>query len=356
MLRTSLPALALLFGTHVIARPLPVDPDVWFRDPLQWESSPDGVWRARGNASSLSVCEAIPVCKWAEVSATIRASKANPEGWSVAGVALVADPRNFWHVALVAAPEKSGGKRYFELCEMLDGRWLAQNNLRAIVSEEPGVWEPGAPVHLRLKLDPTGIEGIAEKPDGTLLFRRRFEFTAKAVTTGRPALRAGGFNAEFRDLQSVWRNPLPQESVGKSNFPPYTCTSFVPNLTGKATGFFRVEQCDGIWWAFDPHGRGFIPLGIDHVRYDGMYCETLGYSPHKRKNDAKFANREEWAKQTLDRLTSWGFNLISGATSPELLHRGLGHALSLGAGTRMALLGDEFDITPNERRPVECLA
>ena len=42
-------------------------------------------------------------------------------------------------------------------------------------------------------------------------------------------------------------------------------------------------------------------MGIDHVRYEGMHCETLGYSPHERKNDEKFANRGEWADQTVER-------------------------------------------------------
>jgi hypothetical protein len=351
MLRLALPTLALLFTAQCLAAPLPTDPKVWYRDPLQWASSPDGVWRITGNANSLNVCEQIPVCTQAEISATVSANTANPEGWSVAGVALAADTRNFWHLALVAAPEKAGGKRYFELCEMLDGTWLSQNSLKVVLFEEPGVWEPDVPVHLRLKLDPTGIEGTATKPDGTLLYRRRFAFSAAAVTTGRPALRAGGFNAEYRDLQGVWRNPVPQGATARKEFPAYAVKSSVPDLKGKGTGFFRVEQRDGKWWAFDPLGRGFVPLGIDHVRYSGSHCETLGYAPHGRKNDAKFANRGEWADQTIGRLTSWGFNLLTSSYDSSLMHRGLGHTMALNVGNHMAILGDEFDITPNERRP-----
>ena len=39
----------------------------------------------------------------------------------------------------------------------------------------------------------------------------------------------------------------------------------------KATGFFRVEERDGRWWAFDPLGRGFVPLGVDHRDHPGLH-------------------------------------------------------------------------------------
>lgn len=342
--------LPLLLGSAcLIAAPLPEDSDDWFRDPLQWRRS-DGGWRATGNASSLNVCEGLPLVQRAELAATVRAGNANPASWSVAAVALVHNAENFWHLALVQAPEASGGRRYFELCEMLDGQWLAQNRLTVEFSEEPGTWEPEQDIRLKLTLDPEGIEGTAAAPDGTLLFRRRFAFSDHAVTCGRPALRAAGFEAEFRNLDYEGSEEL-AERRPPPTFPAYTSTSFVPGLGGDATGFFRVEPRDGKWWAFDPLGRGFIPLGIDHVRYSGSWCEALGYAPHGRKNDAKFANREEWEQQTLDRLTSWGFNLLAASFDTPLRHRGLAHTAGLNVGSHMASLGDEFDITPNERRP-----
>lgn len=342
-------ALLLLGSLALFAAPLPTESQAWYRDPLQWRLQ-DGVWHVQGNASTLNVCEALPVCRQAEISGVVKAEKNNTESWSVAGIALVADRDNFWHIALVQAPERSGSRRYFELCEMLNGQWLAQNSLKVEFSEEPGTWESNQPVRLNLKLDPTGIEGRAEALDGTLLFRRRFAFNGEAVTTGRPGIRAGGFTAEYRDLAFTGTDPVEQVAA-QPTVVPYTCTSFVPGMTGKATGFFRAEQRDGIWWVFDPLGRGFVPLGIDHVRYSGSWCEKLGYAPHGRKNDAKFANQEEWAKQTLDRLTSWGFNLLTASYDNRLTHRGLGHTGGMNVGNSMALLGDEFDITPNERRP-----
>ncbi len=341
----------LLFGCiGLSASPLPTDSPSWYRDPLQWRLQ-DGVWHVQGNASSLNVCEALPVCRQAQISGVVQADKNNSESWSVAGIALVADRDNFWHIALVQAPEKSGSRRYFEVCEMLNGQWLAQNSLKVEFSEEPGTWEPNQPVRLNLKLDPTGIEGRAEALDGTLLFRRRFAFSGEAVTTGRPGIRAGGFTAEYRDLAFTGTDPVEQVATAQAPVVPYTCTSFVPDMRGKATGFFRTEQRDGVWWVFDPLGRGFVPLGIDHVRYSGSWCEKLGYAPHGRKNDAKFANQEEWAEQTLDRLTTWGFNLLTASYDNRLLHRGLAHTGGMNVGNSMALLGDEFDITPNERRP-----
>jgi hypothetical protein len=35
-----------------------------------------------------------------------------------------------------------------------------------------------------------------------------------------------------------------------------------------ATGFFRAERRDGLWWLVTPDGRGFFSLGIDVVRPD----------------------------------------------------------------------------------------
>lgn len=344
-------ALLLVFAVAAatLGAALPDDSSVWFRDPLQWRQS-DGGWRVTGNANTLNVCEAMPLVQRAELTAIVRAANANPDGWSVAAVALVYDADNFWHLALVQAPESAGGRRYIELCEMLEGQWLSQNRLTVEFSEEPGSWEPGQNIRLTLKLDPEGIEGTATDADGNLLFRRRFAFSDHAVTCGRPALRAGGFDAEFRDLDFEGSDEL-AERRPPPTFPAYESASFVPELEGAGTGFFRVEQRDGTWWAFDPLGRGFIPLGIDHVRYAGSWCEALGYAPHGRKNDAKFANREEWAQQTLGRLTSWGFNLLTASFEPMLRHRGLGHTTSLSVGNHMASLGDEFDITPHERRP-----
>lgn len=62
-----------------------------------------------------------------------------------------------------------------------------------------------------------------------------------------------------------------------------------------ATGFFRVGQDDeGRWWAHRPDGARFVPIGIDHVKYDGFVCEALGFKQaYKEANERDFGGDEK---------------------------------------------------------------
>lgn len=108
---------------------------------------------------------------------------------------------------------------------------------------------------------------------------------------------------------------------------------------------------DGHWWTLDPLGRGIVLLGVDHVSFRGHWCEALGYAPHGRKNEKKYASRAAWADETLGRLKQWGFTLLGAGCDPQLRHRGLAHCEFLGIGDQFSAAGDACDITPNERRP-----
>jgi len=283
------------------------------------------------------------------VEADVQVRRVVGESWKVAGVGIHLDSRNFWHFAVVEAPESADRRHFCELCEMRDGEWLSQRNLKMIVNEGEGaVWQIGQTYRLCIAVDPTGIEGSIAALDGRVLQRRRYAFVAEAVTTGRPMLRCGGFETDFTKVRAEYSEPAP---APKPTVVSYRGESYVPDVKAKATGFFRVERRGDKWWAIDPLGRGFVPLGVDHVRYTGHWCETLGYAPYGRKNDKKYANREEWAKETLDRLRSWRFNLLTASASPQLFRRGLAHTRFVAIGSIMADLGDEYDITPHEGRP-----
>ena len=117
--------------------------------------------------------------------------------------------------------------------------------------------------------------------------------------------------------------------------------------TGKnygATGFFRVEKVDGVWWFISPEGNLFFLKGIDGITYDesshytplyrkdttivrGVFEELpdkeelpCAYKMHKDKVpcvDFQEANlrrkygedyRERWAEVTHRRLRDWNFN------------------------------------------------
>ncbi|RLF19873.1 MAG: beta-agarase [Thermoprotei archaeon] len=89
-------------------------------------------------------------------------------------------------------------------------------------------------------------------------------------------------------------------------------------LRGTKTGFFHVEEINGIWWLVDPEGYVFISKGVNHINYYGDYCPKLGYSPYNRNVQAKYGNIRNWAYVTILRLKTWGFNTIGAWSSPEL--------------------------------------
>ncbi|MCS7254779.1 MAG: beta-galactosidase [Armatimonadota bacterium] len=104
-------------------------------------------------------------------------------------------------------------------------------------------------------------------------------------------------------------------------------------MKAKATGFFRVECIDGVWWLVDPDGHLFVSKGVNHVSYRGDYCPALGYSPYHRNVQSKYGSEEKWAETTVQRLRSWGFNTI-GAWSSGSLFRFLPYTIILGMGAR----------------------
>ena len=55
-----------------------------------------------------------------------------------------------------------------------------------------------------------------------------------------------------------------------ASVPPYASDSFVPGITGRATGFVHMEEVEGRWWAIDPLGRGFYFAGIQSANMWGV--------------------------------------------------------------------------------------
>jgi agarase len=334
-------------------RPLPTDGRSWDGDPLLWKFRPGEVRCGLPGGHGIAVYEGAPLASNVTVEARFTPQAAEKAGWDVAAVAIVDDPRNFWHLALVQTPLEQGCKPMLELTEMRDGEWLAQANLKVEVDELDGAkWAFGEPVRLALSLDDGGVTGTILAADGRTLLRRRYAFTAAAVRRGRPALRASGFAGAFAELRASWARPAAEAPAARPAFPAYALSNTALGVKEPATGFFRVTQRpDGRWWAIDPNGCGVVLLGVDHVTFRGHWCEKLGYCPHGRKNEKKYADHAEWESETLGRLKTWGFTMLGAGCDPKLKHRGLVHTEFLSIGDHLATLGDEYDITPNERRP-----
>ncbi|MEM3424561.1 MAG: beta-galactosidase [Thermoproteota archaeon] len=90
------------------------------------------------------------------------------------------------------------------------------------------------------------------------------------------------------------------------------------SVKGNATGFFHVEKINGVWWLIDPEGNCFISKGVNHVSFNADYSPSLGYSPYNKAVLKKYGGVEPWAKATVERLRSYGFNTIGAWSSREL--------------------------------------
>jgi len=332
-------------------RPMRLGAEDWFGDPLLWSVRADSVHVANTNGDARLTYEAAALSDEVCVEAVLTVHAGGRKRWDLAGVAVVEDARNFWHLAIGRTPPEMGHKPFMELCAMRDGQWLAQRNLKF----EPGPpgcgqdWAFGKPYRLQLRMDKEGITGKVTDADGEVMFSQRYVFTAPAVTRGRPALRVVNASCTFTALASESGAALPET---KAPFPPYTMDRAVSDVRAAATGFFRVVQNpDGRWWTIDPLGRGIVLLGIDHVTFGGHWCEKLGYAPHGRKNEAKYADKAAWEAETLGRLKDWGFNMLGAGCDPRLSHRGLVHTEFLSIGNDFTNLGEAYDITPDEQRP-----
>lgn len=118
--------------------------------------------------------------------------------------------------------------------------------------------------------------------------------------------------------------------------PPAYHVSAGERVEAHPSGFFHTRQIDGRWWLIDPQGRLFYAVGTDHIRYQGHWCEKLGYEPYRKFNDARYGGEEKWAEVTLDRLSRWGFNTLPWGHSRILRHRGLAHTETVGMGSSFA--------------------
>jgi len=344
--------LALASWAAAEMKPLPSAGEAWFGDPVAWAFRPEAV-RCRLGRHSLALYEGAPRSAQASVEATFTPRKAGGKDWDIAGVVLIDDERNFWHLALVQAPPEHGSAHSMELAEMRDGRWLAHLNLKIETEQYADAkWEFGKGCRLRLSLDAQGVEGTVSDADGRRLMHKRLAFSADAVRQGRPGLRAAGMTGEFTDLRADWGQAIAEPAPPEAACPPYASDSFVEGISDKATGFFRVvRKPDGRWWTIDPLGRGMVLLGVDHVTFGGHWCEKLGYAPHKRKNEKRFKDHAEWEAWALERLKAWGFNMLGAGCDRRLNHRGLVHTVFLNMGSHFGTRGEEFYIAPYEHRP-----
>ncbi len=86
----------------------------------------------------------------------------------------------------------------------------------------------------------------------------------------------------------------------------------------EASGFFRVDQRDGIHWLVDPDGGLFLSKGVNNVRFDPDNIRNTDKVPYAQACLDKYGSRNNWRAAAANRLVSWNFNTI-GCWSDEVV-------------------------------------
>lgn len=89
-----------------------------------------------------------------------------------------------------------------------------------------------------------------------------------------------------------------------------------------ATGFFRVEQIDGVWWFVDPDGGLFLSKGVVSVQFDHDNIQSTDRRPYREACLRKYGSHERWRTAAASRLAAWGFNTLGAWSEPELSRAG----------------------------------
>jgi len=319
----------------------------WQIVPFGWTVHADGTVRAETPQGALLLKDSFSQA--GELSATVVVHRAvtNPTYWKTVGITLWQDDRHHWRLNLVEAPENLQYRHTAELHEMYGGTWLAGNEpaTRLTIKESLSLpdwsWEYGKPYRLRLIWNAQTIRGEVYDAQNTLCWSYEWSLdNPKAVRAGYLGLTCSSFDATFSQIgprNTVLAEPPRPE---QKPLPPYK-VAHVGRKVHQGTGFFRVEEIDGVWWFVDPDGQLFFALGTDHTSYFVHWCEKLSYAPYHENMKKRHGSEQAWAQETLQRLKSWNFNILAANHSLYLRYQGLPYIENiLGMGQSFAAIDD----------------
>ncbi|MGO9358200.1 MAG: agarase [Xanthobacteraceae bacterium] len=86
----------------------------------------------------------------------------------------------------------------------------------------------------------------------------------------------------------------------------------------RGSGFFRVEERDGVFWLVDPDGGRFLSKGVNTVRFDQDHIGNSDRVPYADACREKYGSQHIWRAAAANRLASWKFNTV-GCWSDELV-------------------------------------
>lgn len=99
---------------------------------------------------------------------------------------------------------------------------------------------------------------------------------------------------------------------------PYDMFGGWKQIQGTQTGFFHVEQINGIWWTIDPCGNVFLQKGLDTINlYDNGTYDSNFHSQFVDNELAKFKTEKRWTHAIIEQMTKdWKFNTSGSWGSP----------------------------------------
>jgi len=308
--------------------------------PFGWTVQPDGVARAEMPQGALLLKDSFS--QEGELSATVvvHRGSTNPSYWRTAGITLWRDDRHHWRLNLVEAPENLQYRHTVELQEMYAGVWLAGNEpatrltVKASFNRPGWNWEYEKPYRLRLVWNTQSVRGEVYEGEDLCWYYEWLLDNPKAVRAGYLGLTCNFFNAAFSQVET--RNLVPAEppKPEPKRIPPYR-VEHAGKRVAEPKGFFRVQKIDDVWWFIDPEGRLFFALGTDHTSYFAHWCEKLGYAPYHENMKKRHGTEEAWARETVERLRRWNFNILAVNHSLYLRYQGLPYIeniLGMGQG------------------------
>jgi agarase len=107
-----------------------------------------------------------------------------------------------------------------------------------------------------------------------------------------------------------------------------------------ATGRFRTERIDGVWWLITPDGHAFFSMGVTGVRPEGDFAPSLGTSPYHDNILARYGSEAAWADVAADRLADLHVNTLGGWSRTALFPARIAYTEVLTFASRAPIVSE----------------
>jgi agarase len=92
----------------------------------------------------------------------------------------------------------------------------------------------------------------------------------------------------LQDVSVVKRSPLMPVQVPNTRWGGIADGHFRPG------GFFRIGQCDGVFWLVDPDGGRFLSKSVNTVRFDHDKIRDSDRIPYAEACRRKYGSESAW--------------------------------------------------------------